>query len=212
MTVTRERDPYFAMLDTDSLLREREVLGWDRVECEQSDEPEPTRSNGLQFIDLQISSIDHELERREALRRLPGAPAWPSEPTKERQQLVRDIKDHVSVLTLYHQYFPLQPLRKMGRSWRGRCVFHGGNNPTALSVFNDGRNWYCHNCGAGGDVFAMAQLILRTTNFPEVVDRLANMFGIAISVAQPGSPETSERAPRTVDSEPTRLVRVRVGA
>lgn len=184
MSATRKQgaaqqfDPVFALHGTEDLIRAAECLRWDRIECEASNESEPMRSNGLAFLDLQLASIAHELARRERFRGLPGAPDWPPEPTEERRQFVRDIKDRVTVLDLYEQHFPMQPLRKAGKSWRGRCVFHGGNNPDALSVFNDGRSWYCYNCGAGGDVFTMAGLLYRTTNFPEIADRLAAEFGI----------------------------------
>ncbi len=174
----KNRDPLFALMPTEDLLPNLECLRWDRLICAHGDEPSSTRESGLAFIDLQIADLEREVALRERWRSQTGAPSWPPQTSEERQQLLREIKERVSVLDLYHRHFPMQPLRKAGKSWRGRCVFHGGNNPNALSVFNDGRNWHCHNCGAGGDVVEMAKLLYRSTSFREVVDRLAEEFGI----------------------------------
>lgn len=164
-------DPILSQYPSAALEHAAECLGCDLAEATDLDEP-----SGIAFIRLQLTSIEQEMARRQRhAGNFNGALSGPSE---ERRQLARDIKDRVSVLDLYHRHFPLQPLHKAGKSWRGRCVIHGGENSTAFSVFNDGRNWHCHNCGAGGDVFSLAALLYRTTDFPEVVNRLADEFGI----------------------------------
>lgn len=49
-------------------------------------------------------------------------------------------------------------LRRQGCGYRGRCPLHGGGNPTAF-VVTPGRGFYCHACGRGGSLHALARLL-----------------------------------------------------
>ena len=164
-------DPIYRQMSTEELLPALECLSWDRLEA--TDLGESTA-----FTDLQIADLQKEIERRERLRALPDALPWPPAPTQELRAYWREIKDRVTLVDLWDQHFPSQPLRKSGRSWRGPCPLHGGDNPLSFSVYNGGRNWHCFVCGASGDLFAFAGLLWRTTRFGEIADHLAAEFGI----------------------------------
>lgn len=91
------------------------------------------------------------------------------------------IKESLTVVdVLERSSLPLDPVELDNR--RMSCFLHGGSNPTALSIFDDDRAWYCHSCRAGGDVIDLiAQLKqLSKANAIRVAARLA---GVA-----PGAP------------------------
>lgn len=61
-------------------------------------------------------------------------------------------------------------LRKAGKEYTGLCPFHADKNPS-FSVNEDKGLFYCHGCGASGDVFDFVQKIDGVT-FPEARARL----------------------------------------
>ena len=164
-------DPIYRQMSTEELLPALECLSWDRLEA--TDLGESTA-----FTDLQIADLQTEIERRQRLRALPGAPAWPSEPTEELREFWRTIKESVLIPDFWAHYFPAFPLRKSGRDWRGPCPLHGGKNQTSLSIFSGGKRWHCFNCHQDGDIFTIAGMVYQTTRFNEIAVRLANEFGI----------------------------------
>jgi len=65
-------------------------------------------------------------------------------------------------------------LRRYGRTLRGCCPIHHGDNPTALSIYEGKRGgwvWHCHNCGKGGDALAWI-MALEGCNFKEAAAQL----------------------------------------
>jgi hypothetical protein len=79
---------------------------------------------------------------------------------------------------------------------RGRCPIHGGDNPTAFSVSDDGQLFHCFVCGAGGDVF-------------ELVKRLDGCdFALAVAVVTEFSGYTPGTAPKLTAAEVQRRTEV----
>ena len=80
-----------------------------------------------------------------------------------------------------------------GAEFRGdssRCPLHGGDNPTAFHVYENGRKWHCFtNCTDGendGDVFSF-YMRWKGVEFKEAVKELARRAG-AIDLAKASSP------------------------
>src|SRR3990167_10389660 len=80
-----------------------------------------------------------------------------------------------------------------GAEFRGdssRCPLHGGDNPTAFHVYENGRKWHCFtNCTDGendGDVFSF-YMRWKGVDFKEAVRELARRAG-AIDPAKASSP------------------------
>lgn len=82
---------------------------------------------------------------------------------------IRAMSDIVSVIG------QIVDLRPAGKELRGLCPFHDDHNPS-LCVNPDKQRWYCHPCGAGGDVF---KFVMRHDNvpFPVAVRKLAMATG-----------------------------------
>lgn len=77
-------------------------------------------------------------------------------------------------------------LSRPSRGWaRTRCIFHGGDNPTALSVNLEHGGFFCFNCGAkGGDVLDFVKL-RDGVSFVEAARRLGALRDVP--------PDTSRR-------------------
>lgn len=65
----------------------------------------------------------------------------------------------------------------IGPDGRGRCPIHGGSNRTSFALYGDG--FYCHSCGAGGDVIRLVALMEQEEDVWAMV-RLATEYGIEI--------------------------------
>lgn len=72
-------------------------------------------------------------------------------------------------------------LKNHGRSWRGRCPIHGGENPTSLSVYQHDGQWFwkCHACQAGGDTISWLEEAEGAT-FLEALGILADRAGVQL--------------------------------
>ena len=84
-------------------------------------------------------------------------------------------------------------LERKGRVFWGPCPFHKEKSPS-FKVENERRTYHCFGCGAGGDAFKW----LRETEgltFPESVERLANLAGVALPARGP-EPWPSSPAPK----------------
>jgi DNA primase len=67
-------------------------------------------------------------------------------------------------------------LRRSGHQLVGRCPFHADRTPS-FAVHPEKGVFYCHGCGAGGDVFRFIQLLLKCT-FREAANHLAIRAGL----------------------------------
>ena len=76
-------------------------------------------------------------------------------------------------------------LKKMGKSWKGLCPFHGEKSPS-FYVHPDKGFYYCFGCGAKGDAITFVRETERL-DFPEAVAYLARQAGIALPVRKGGT-------------------------
>jgi DNA primase len=84
-------------------------------------------------------------------------------------------------------------LKKMGKSWKGLCPFHGEKS-ASFYVHPDKGFYYCFGCGAKGDAITFVRETERM-DFPEAVAYLARLAGISLPVRRSGT-----RADRGRDS------------
>ena len=84
-------------------------------------------------------------------------------------------------------------LKKMGKSWKGLCPFHGEKS-ASFYVHPDKGFYYCFGCGAKGDAITFVRETERM-DFPEAVAYLARLAGVTLPVRRSGT-----RADRGRDS------------
>jgi hypothetical protein len=167
---------------TASILKEAELWLWDLAEIDADTEADPDSWEFPQqtrdYIIAAIEDADDELARRERLRSRPGAPAWPRRWPDRREELAT-IKAAIDLPHFVEQACKT-PLARRGRNLVGRCPLpgHEGDNDPSLTIYPDGRGWYCFGCHRGGDVFSLAMHMLGTDRFGDVVDALAIEAGI----------------------------------
>jgi DNA primase len=87
-------------------------------------------------------------------------------------------------------------LKKMGKSWKGLCPFHG-EKTASFYVHPDKGFYYCFGCGAKGDAITFVRETERL-DFPEAVAYLARLAGITVPVRKSGT-----RADRGRDTRAT---------
>src|SRR6185295_6286771 len=78
------------------------------------------------------------------------------------------------------------PLKRVGRTYKGLCPFHGEKTPS-FHVDPEKGFFHCFGCGVGGDVFKFLELHEKL-GFQDAVRLLAQKFGMAI----PGAVEGEE--------------------
>lgn len=76
-------------------------------------------------------------------------------------------------------------LKKMGRSWKGLCPFHGEKTPS-FYVHPEKGFYYCFGCGAKGDAITFVRETERL-EFPEAVAYLARLSGVTLPVRRGGT-------------------------
>src|SRR6185369_6007864 len=82
-------------------------------------------------------------------------------------------------------------LRRVGRNHVGLCPFHAEKTPS-FTVNEDRGIFHCFGCGAGGNVFSFLTR-LEGAPFPEVVERLANRYGITLPERGDDDPAARQR-------------------
>src|SRR6266851_8943297 len=86
---------------------------------------------------------------------------------------VRERANLVEVISAHTQ------LRKAGpRTFKGLCPFHQEKTPS-FTVDPAKQVYYCHGCGAGGDVFSFLRAA-EGLSFAEAAERLATRLGITL--------------------------------
>ncbi|MFN3927115.1 MAG: DNA primase [Pseudanabaenaceae cyanobacterium] len=96
-------------------------------------------------------------------------------------QTVEQVTQRLDIVDIVSAYVPL---RKSGRSLRGACPFHKGNNPTAFSVDPTKQLYHCYSCGASGGAINFLMEINKQS-FQEVVIELAKKYNIPIKTQAP---------------------------
>lgn len=89
-------------------------------------------------------------------------------------------------------------LKKMGKSWKGLCPFHGEKSPS-FYVHPDKGFYYCFGCGAKGDAITFVRETERL-DFPEAVAYLARLAGITLPVRRSGTRADRGRDARAAEA------------
>lgn len=90
--------------------------------------------------------------------------------------LVRDIKERISIIQLIEKYISL---KQAGKDFIGLCPFHDDKNPS-MRVSEDRGLYHCFSCGAGGDVFGF-HMQYNNIDFPQTLKELSQIAGIEYS-------------------------------
>ncbi len=86
----------------------------------------------------------------------------------------------------------LTELRPSGRSLRGKCPAHGGDNPGAFAVYPEDGSWYCYRCASGGDVIHLYQAV-ENAEFLWALVGLASRYGVELPRRPPSWYRKQER-------------------
>jgi DNA primase len=89
-------------------------------------------------------------------------------------------------------------LKKMGKSWKGLCPFHG-EKTASFYVHPDKGFYYCFGCGAKGDAITFVRETERL-DFPEAVAYLARLAGITLPVRRSGTRADRGRDARVAEA------------
>ncbi len=100
-----------------------------------------------------------------------------------------ELKARVSLVDLIGRRTKLV---KKGREYSGLCPFH--NEKTPSFTVNEEKGFYhCFGCGANGDLIDFVRQT-EGVEFPEAVERLAAMAGIAVPTQRPEERERQKRS------------------
>jgi DNA primase len=106
----------------------------------------------------------------------------------ESIERVRAAADIVEVVQGYTE------LRRSGARFMGRCPFHDERTPS-FSVDPGAKLYHCFGCQAGGDVFTFIKE-KEGVEFREAVERLADRYGIELSLEAADADEMERRRRR----------------
>ncbi|PHQ71941.1 MAG: DNA primase [Sneathiella sp.] len=104
-------------------------------------------------------------------------------------QFLEEIRSRVSLADLIGRR---TKLTKKGREHSGLCPFH--NEKTPSFTVNEEKGFYhCFGCGANGDLI---EFVMQTegVGFPEAIERLAGIAGLAMPIERPEDREQQKRA------------------
>ncbi len=92
-----------------------------------------------------------------------------------RDAVVEEIRDRADLVDVCGEFMSL---KRVGKSWRGPCPLHGGDDPN-FSIVPDEQIFKCFVCGEGGDVFSFVMKHLGH-DFPEAVRWLGDRVGVEV--------------------------------
>ncbi len=104
-------------------------------------------------------------------------------------EIIQQVRDRVDLVELVGRSVSL---KRVGRSYKGLCPFHGEKTPS-FHVNPDRGSYYCFGCQEGGDVFAFLMKVENLT-FAEAARSLARDCGIEIPETGGGAGGVSEGA------------------
>ena len=110
-----------------------------------------------------------------------------------------DVKrDVLSATDLVQLVGGATSLKKVGKSWKGLCPFHG-EKTASFYVHPDKGFYYCFGCGAKGDAITFVRETERL-DFPEAVAYLARLAGITLPVRRSGTRADRGRETRATEA------------
>jgi DNA primase len=99
------------------------------------------------------------------------------------EEILTELRDRASIVEVVAAHVGL---RKVGRNHLGLCPFHAEKTPS-FTVNEERGMFHCFGCGAGGNVFGFL-MRLESLAFPEVVERLARRYGVALPEREADDP------------------------
>ncbi len=109
------------------------------------------------------------------------------------QSFLDEIRDRVPISDVVQRHVSWD--KKKTNANRGDywacCPFHGENTPSFHCEDKKGR-YYCFGCGVSGDHFRFLTE-LEGVNFPEAVERIASMAGVAMPTPDPEAEKREEK-------------------
>ncbi|KPB01206.1 DNA primase [Ahrensia marina] len=109
------------------------------------------------------------------------------------QSFLDEIRDRVPISDVIQRYVTWDKKKtntKRGDYW-ACCPIHGENTPSFHCEDKKGR-YYCFGCGASGDHFRFLTE-LEGVSFPEAVERVAGMAGVAMPTPDPEAEKREEK-------------------
>jgi DNA primase len=104
-------------------------------------------------------------------------------PGRIRDEDIALVREHSSIEDVARAHLQLRPAG--GGQLKGLCPFHDEKTPS-FHVRPDSGLFYCHGCGAGGDVISFVERI-EHLNFVDAVESLARRAGIELHYAEGGA-------------------------
>ncbi len=102
------------------------------------------------------------------------------------RKAIEAIKEAVPIETYAAEH---TELRQAGKELRGRCLIHGGDNPTSFCVNTERQRFRCFSCGERGDLIDLCEAIERHVDPWTAVVSLAMRYNVAL----PEKPESWRR-------------------
>jgi DNA primase len=109
-----------------------------------------------------------------------------------RDEDIALVRERSSIVDVASEQVTLKPAG--GGNLKGLCPFHDEKTPS-FTVAQARNVYFCHGCGAGGDVINFVQKIDHLT-FMEAVERLADRAGIALRRLEGGSAPVKQTGQR----------------
>lgn len=99
-------------------------------------------------------------------------------------RLVEEVRSRADLVEICGEHMQL---KRVGKSWRGPCPLHDGDDPN-FSIDPGRQIFKCFVCGEGGDVYSFLMKHLGM-EFPEAVRHVAERVGIEIPEEGGGGPD-----------------------
>jgi len=73
-------------------------------------------------------------------------------------QSISDIKENISIVDIFNQFFPNVELRKSSNKFYCLCPFHQETSPS-FYLYPETNSFYCFGCQVGGDVIELIKKV-----------------------------------------------------
>jgi DNA primase len=112
------------------------------------------------------------------------------------QASIERLKQSLDIVDVIGNYIEL---KKAGANYKANCPFHGEKTPSFV-VSPSKQIYHCFGCGAGGDAIKFV-MEYEKLNYPETIEKLANMYNIPLRYTQKGEGgDDSRRVLETMQS------------
>jgi len=105
-------------------------------------------------------------------------------------QTVNEVREAADLVELVRDR--VQLVRRGGRWW-GPCPFHDETEPS-FCLLPDNSRYFCFGCQESGDAIKWMQEIEGVTDFVEVIESLAERFGVELHYEETSPQESAKRA------------------